>query len=237
MGPSVGRVPWGHVKRPHLPAAVLWDMDGTIVDSEPYWMRAERDLVASYGGTWPDELATQLVGQPLLVSAALIREHSPVDLAPEEIVHHLEGRVVEQILAEVPWRPGARELLASCRAADVPCALVTMSWTSLATAVVDAVPAGSFDVVVTGDVVTHGKPHPEAYLTAAARLGVDPGDCVAIEDSPAGVGSAVAAGVPTLAVPHVVPIPSTPGAHQIPSLEGLTVADLRPLTQPRPPAP
>ncbi|GAB3116218.1 HAD family phosphatase [Janibacter alkaliphilus] len=212
---------------PDLPAAVLWDMDGTLVDTEPYWMQAERELVEEHGGTWPDELAVQLVGQPLLVSADIIRRRSPVDLAPEEIVRRLESRVVAQIAESVPWRPGARELLAACREAGVRCALVTMSWTSLASAVVAATPEGSFALQVTGDRVARGKPDPEAYLTAASELGVAPGECVALEDSPAGVGAAVAAGVPTLAIPHVVPVPQVPGARQIATLEGLGVADLR----------
>ncbi|WP_068258660.1 HAD family hydrolase [Janibacter limosus] len=209
-----------------LPAAVLWDMDGTLVDTEPYWMRAEHELVEEFGGTWTHELALQLVGNPLLVSARFILENSPVDLSPEEVVHRLQSRVIEQIAHEIPWRPGARELLAACREADLPSALVTMSWTDLAQAVVDATEPGSFGLVVTGDIVTQGKPHPEPYLTAAARLGVDPAACVAIEDSPTGVRSAVAAGVPTLAVPHVVEVPAIDGAVPLTTLVGVTPFDL-----------
>ena len=63
-----------------LPAAVLWDMDGTLVDTEPYWIAAEHAIVAEHGGTWSDEFAHQLVGNDLLVSAAFIRDHSPIDL-------------------------------------------------------------------------------------------------------------------------------------------------------------
>ena len=138
-------------------------------------------------------------------------------------------RVVEQIAQEVPWRPGARELLAACRELDIPQALVTMSWTELAGAVVDATEPGSFGLMVTGDVVTHGKPHPEPYLTAAAQLGVHPAACIAIEDSPTGVRSAAAAGVPTLAVPHVVEVPDIAGSVRIPTLTGVTPFDLMPL--------
>ncbi len=201
-------------------------MDGTLVDTEPYWMRAEHELVEEFGGTWTHELALQLVGNPLLVSARFILENSPVDLSPEEVVHRLQSRVIEQIAHEIPWRPGARELLAACREADLPSALVTMSWTDLAQAVVDATEPGSFGLVVTGDIVTQGKPHPEPYLTAAARLGVDPAACVAIEDSPTGVRSAVAAGVPTLAVPHVVEVPAIDGAVPLTTLVGVTPFDL-----------
>lgn len=214
-----------------LPAAVLWDMDGTLVDTEPYWIAAEHELVAEFGGTWTHELALQLVGSPLLISAQFILDNSPVDLPAEEIVHRLQGRVVERIADVVPWRPGARELLTACRAAGIPCALVTMSWTQLASAVVSAMPVDSFAVTITGDRVTHGKPHPEPYERALAELGVAAGDCVALEDSPTGVRSAVAAGVPTLAIPHVLDVPAIAGATVVAHLEGLTPTDLLALTR------
>ena len=212
-----------------LPAAVLWDMDGTLVDTEPYWIAEEHALVESHGGVWTDEHARQLVGNDLMVSAEYIRAHSPVDLLPVEIVHELLTGVVARVKAHVPWRPGARELLESLVAHGVPCALVTMSWESLATAVVSNLPHGSFAAVITGDVVLHGKPHPEPYLHAARLLGVELTACIAIEDSPPGVASAVAAGIPTIAVPHHVAVPETVGAVQISTLAGLTTADLLPL--------
>jgi HAD superfamily hydrolase (TIGR01509 family) len=212
-----------------LPAAVLWDMDGTLVDTEPYWMAAEHTLVEAHGGVWTDEHAHQLVGNDLLVSAEYLRAHSPIDLTPLDIVRELLASVVARVKEHMPWRPGARELLESLVAQRVPCALVTMSWESLATAVVSNLPHGSFAAVVTGDVVLHGKPHPEPYLMAARMLGVDIGACVAIEDSPPGVASAVAAGIPTIAVPHHVEVPETAGAVQISTLAGLTPHDLLPL--------
>jgi len=210
-----------------LPAAVLWDMDGTLVDTEPYWMAAEHALVEEHGGRWTDEHAHQLVGNDLLVSAEYIRAHSPIELTPIEIVHELLAKVVTSVTEHVPWRSGARELLESLVTLGVPCALVTMSWESLATAVVSNLPRGTFAAVVTGDVVQHGKPHPEPYVVAARLLGVDLGACIAIEDSPPGVASAVAAGIPTIAVPHHVEVPETAGAVQISTLAGLTPQDLR----------
>jgi HAD superfamily hydrolase (TIGR01509 family) len=209
-----------------LPAAVLWDMDGTLVDTEPYWISAEHAIVEEAGGVWSDEYAHQLVGNDLLVSAQFIRDHSPVDLEPVQIIEDLLARVIVQVREHVPWRPGAVELLAALGEQGVPSALVTMSWRSLAEAVLEALPEGTFAAVVTGDEVEHGKPHPEPYLAAATALRVAVEDCVAIEDSPTGVRSAVAAGVPTLAVPHVVPVPVTVGAVQVPSLQGLEPRDL-----------
>jgi len=161
-----------------------------------------------------------------MVSAEFIRDHSPVDLEPVQIIEELLARVIEQVREHVPWRPGAVELLTALGREGVPSALVTMSWRSLAEAVVSALPPGTFAAVVTGDEVEHGKPHPEPYLAAATALGVVVTDCVAIEDSPTGVRSAVAAGVHTLAVPHVVPVPVTAGAVQVPSLRGIEPGDL-----------
>ncbi|HXR68696.1 MAG TPA: HAD family hydrolase [Dermatophilaceae bacterium] len=215
-----------------LPAAVMWDMDGTLVDTEPYWIAEEHRLVADHGGVWTDEHAHQLVGHDLLDSAEYILAHSPIELTPVEIVHELLAGVVARVTEHVPWRPGARELLESLVAQGVPCALVTMSWESLATAVVSNLPRGSFAAVVTGDVVHHGKPHPEPYLAAARLLGVDLGACIAIEDSPPGVASAVAAGIPTIAVPHHVAVPETIGAVQISTLAGLSPQDLLSLFRP-----
>jgi HAD superfamily hydrolase (TIGR01509 family) len=213
-----------------LPAAVLWDMDGTLVDTEPYWIDCERELVGRFGNEWSDADAHALVGNPLLVSAEILRERGRVPLPAEAVVEELLDGVVARVREHVPFRPGARELLAALVAAGVPCALVTMSYRRFTDAVVDVLPAATFAAVVAGDEVTHGKPHPEPYLTAAARLGVAPGECVAIEDSPTGVASAVAAGVPTLAVEHLVPISPGPRRTIVHSLETWTPEDLGKLT-------
>ncbi|ACQ80496.1 HAD-superfamily hydrolase, subfamily IA, variant 3 [Beutenbergia cavernae DSM 12333] len=205
-----------------LPAAVLWDMDGTLVDTEPYWMSAEFELVAAAGGTWTHEDAVAIVGQPLVESAAVLRSKGGVVGTDEEIVTTLLERVVGRVRDEgAPWRPGARELLAELRAAGVPMALVTMSYRELADVVLAALPDGTFDAVVTGDVVTHGKPHPEPYLTAARLLGVDVADTVAVEDSVPGVASAEAAGARTIAVPMQVAVPAAPGRSRLATLDGV----------------
>jgi HAD superfamily hydrolase (TIGR01509 family) len=203
--------------------AVLFDMDGTIVDTEPYWIAAEHALVTEHGGVWTDEHAHQLVGNALLASAAYLREHGGVDMEPAAIVDWMLVRVIAATQEHIPWRPGAVELLTELRDRAVPCALVTMSYESLATTVIGGLHADSFAAVVTGDQVVDGKPHPEAYLTAAARLGVDPTQCVAIEDSPTGIASARAAGCVVIAVPHTVSVSPAPGLRIVDSLVGLTV--------------
>lgn len=207
------------------PAAVLWDMDGTLVDTEPYWIECEFELVARHGnGRWTDEHAHHLVGFDLRDSARYISEHGAVDLPVDDIVNLLLDGVIERVRRSVPWRPGARELLADLADHGVPCALVTMSWRRFTDAVVPLLPSGSFATVVAGDDVERGKPHPEPYLMAAARLGVDPSECVAIEDSPTGARSAQAAGCVTVAVPNAVAVPVEVAHVHLPTLVGVDTA-------------
>ena len=209
-----------------LPAAVLWDMDGTIIDTEPYWMGAETELIAQYGGTWSHHEALALVGQGLWHSARVLQARG-VTLSEDEIIDHLTGVVLDKLSKlGLPWRPGARELLLELRAAGVRTALVTMSIRSMAQLVADTIDFDAFEVVVAGDEVEHSKPHPAAYLRATELLGVDPVDCVAIEDSPPGVASASAAGAATIGVPAHVPLLDDGTFTVWPTLAGRTLADL-----------
>jgi beta-phosphoglucomutase-like phosphatase (HAD superfamily) len=210
-----------------FPAAVLWDMDGTLVDTEPYWIACEHALVAEFGGRWTEADAHSIVGFDLLDSAHELRTRGGVDMAPEAIVEWLLDGVIARIAEVLPWRPGVQRLLADCVDAGVPCALVTMSWRRLVDTVVAAAPTGSFTASITGDEVVNGKPDPEPYLAAATALGVDPRDCVAIEDSPTGVAAALAAGCATLGVPHVVPVAPAPGLTLVESLDGIRLDHLR----------
>jgi HAD superfamily hydrolase (TIGR01509 family) len=205
-------------------------MDGTIVDTEPYWIAAEHALVQAHGGTWSHEQAMQLVGQSLTYSAGILQD-AGVDLEAREIIDTLTAEVISGVRRRVPWRPGARELLDGLHQAGVRCALVTMSEGPLAREIVASLPKPYFEFVVTGDTVTQGKPHPEAYLTAVELLqDADPGltidHCIALEDSAPGVAAAVASGVSTVAIPHIVPIPDDPRRTTWDSLAGRTVAEL-----------
>ncbi|MGD8201388.1 HAD family hydrolase [Ornithinimicrobium sp. W1679] len=204
-------------------------MDGTLVDTEPYWMAEETALVEAAGGTWTQEDAVQLVGNDLMVSARVILETTPVTGTPEQVVDALVAGVAARMRSDLPWRPGAAELLADLRRHDIPCALVTMSWSALADVLLEQLPAGTFAAVVTGDQVERGKPHPDPYLEAAHRLSVPPHACVAVEDSPTGAASATAAGVPTLVVPHIVDVPRMPGAVRLGTLVDVSARDLLPL--------
>lgn len=213
---------------PGLPgvAAVLWDMDGTLVDTEPYWVASEFEIIEEHGGTWSHEHAMNLVGNDLLDSGRYIHEHSGIDLEPSEIVEELLDRVMTRVGTAVPWRPGAAELLADLRGRGVRCALVTMSYRRFVAPILASLPEGSFEVVVTGDSVSQGKPHPEPYLKAAAILGVDAAETVAIEDSNTGARSAEAAGCTVLVVENHVPV--LPGERRVfaETLEGMTADDL-----------
>ena len=200
------------------PAAVLWDMDGTLVDTEPYWVAAEYRLVESFGNTWSDEHAHAVVGFDLFDTAGYIIKHGGVDLEPVAVVEYLLDAVIHACQERLPWRPGARELLQELHSLGVPCALVTMSWRRFAEAVLAELPSNTFTATVFGDEVTHGKPHPEPYLKAAALLSVDPQECIAIEDSPTGVASAHAAGCRVLGVPNMKQLNGGDGIRIISSL-------------------
>ncbi|AWB90587.1 hydrolase [Salinibacterium hongtaonis] len=200
-------------------------MDGTIVDTEPYWMRAERELADEYSISWGPEDAVQLVGAALLHSAQVFQGRG-VDLPAEVIIERLSSRVSDQIRQAVPWRPGARELLLDLRERGVPTALVTMSYREMAELVADSIGFPAFDAVISGDSVTHGKPHPEPYLHAASLLGVDPTECVALEDSPTGIASAVAAGMATIGIPAHVDLPHSTEYTLWPTLDGRSTGDL-----------
>lgn len=207
------------------PAAVLWDMDGTLVDTEPYWMTAEAQLVASFGGSWTDADAIQLVGSGLWHSARILQSHG-VDLSEDEIIERMTSRVLEQVAVSVPWRPGAKELLVELHSLGVPCALVTMSVRRMALDIVGSLGFEAFAAVIAGDDVTHSKPHPEPYLAGAAALGVDAADCVALEDSAPGIASAVAAGAVVIGVPLHVGVEADARFDEWNTFEGQTAEHL-----------
>lgn len=212
-----------------LPKAVLWDMDGTLIDSEPHWLKSEKSLAEKHNASWSHADGLEMVGLNLTESTKIYKEKLGLDLTHEEILHELTSSVSKSLSEEIIWRPGARELLKLLRKKGVKTALVTMSLRNMALQVVEAIPFKAFDVIVAGDDVVHGKPHAEPYLKAAQLLGLNPADCVAFEDSISGILSAEAAGTKAVGIPNVLMIPQREGRILWDTLEGKTMRDLQAL--------
>jgi HAD superfamily hydrolase (TIGR01509 family) len=210
-------------------AAVLFDMDGLLVDSEPLWFEVEKEVMDRLGGPWGAADQAALVGGSLRRSVDYLLGKATRPASRESVAGWMVGGMVE-LLTSRPLRvmPGARELLSQVSRAGVPYALVTSSEQAIMEAVLNQLDV-AFPVTVSGDDVSNSKPDPEPYLLAAKRLGVDPHYCVAIEDSPNGVAAAEAAGCLMVAVPSVVPIPADNGRLVVTSLRELSLDRLRDL--------
>jgi beta-phosphoglucomutase-like phosphatase (HAD superfamily) len=158
--------------------AVLWDMDGTLVDTEPYWFECEFEMAARYDAPWTEEHALNLVGLDLLDAAAYAKKHMGIeDLEPWQIRDEILEMVVTKLQGELPWRPGAMELLKEIKAAQIPTALVTMSYSSFVDPIIAAMPSGSFEVVVAGDQVSQRQATPRTISAGHVELlGVAPGN-------------------------------------------------------------
>ncbi|MGW4327003.1 HAD family hydrolase [Nocardia sp. NPDC004573] len=210
-------------------AGVLWDMDGTLLDSEKLWDVAVRELAREHGHEMTDAIRHALIGASgpnalRIMFTGLGIEPTPASLRAAG--EFLERRVTELMTGPIPWRPGAKDALAMVRAAGLSSALVTNTKRSLTEFGLDTLGRDFFDVSVCGDEVAHGKPEPDVYLRAAELLGLAPEHCVAVEDSPTGARAAQAAGCALVVVPCEIPVPDAPGRVFRDSLVGLTAADL-----------
>lgn len=208
-------------------AAVAFDMDGLLVDSEPLWFMAESAVMARLGAAWEPADQHALVGGSLgkTVEYLLAKAARPADAG-------LVGRWLTDTMVELVssrpliMLPGTADLVAETQVAGLPCALVTSSEPAVAQAILARLDV-RFDVVVCAADVARTKPDPEGYLLAAAKLGADPWRCIALEDSPNGVAAAEAAGYRVVAVPSVVPVPGSAGRVVLDTLAGVTLAELR----------
>ncbi|MFF2717017.1 HAD family hydrolase [Streptomyces sp. NPDC058011] len=206
-------------------AAVLFDMDGTLVDTEVLWWETAREVAAGLGHRLTDADAPEVVGRAVADTAAhligvtgggspTLPDRTADDRTADDRTAALARTAAEltesffrKVDAGAPLRPGAAALLASLEGAGVPFALVSASPRS----VVDAVVAGSlagvdFAFTLSADDTVRTKPHPDPYCTAAERFAADPAACVAVEDSPDGTASADAAGCAVLVVPSLLPV-------------------------------
>ena len=200
--------------------AVLFDMDGLLIDSEPLWLAAETEVMRQLGsaGNWTASDQHALLGGSLGKTVRYLLSKAARPQPPEVVADWLMGGIEDTVRRDgVPLRPGAAELLTAVAAAGLPHALVTSSERGFMNAVLDKTGL-RFEVTVCANDVTHTKPDPEPYLLAAKLLNVDPARCAVLEDSPNGVAAAEAAGCRVFAVPSLVPIPPAPGRAVVGSL-------------------
>jgi HAD superfamily hydrolase (TIGR01509 family) len=193
-------------------AAVLFDMDGVLVDSEPFWYQVEGDLVRRLGGQWDREHQAKCIGGTVDATCRYIVELTGTSWTAAQVQEAVMADMVAACSSpRLTLHDGALELVDAVRARGLRTALVTSSFRVLVDAVLDRIGTHRFDRVVAGDEVSRGKPDPEPYLVACDRLGVAPRDAVVIEDAHNGVVSAEAAGCTVVAVPSIAPIAPQPG--------------------------
>ncbi|GII78171.1 phosphoglycolate phosphatase [Sphaerisporangium rufum] len=207
--------------------AVLFDMDGLLVDTEKLWFTVETDVMRRLGAGWSIADQEAMVGGSIAATARYMAETSGTGADPAEVAEWMTTGLLDLLAAGFDMMPGAAGLLAAVRAAGVPAGLVTSSSRRIAEAVLDGIGRAHFDVVVTADDVRRFKPDPEPYLRAASTLDAHPGRCVVLEDSPKGVAAATAAGCAVVAVPSVVEVPPGPRRLVVRSLAEVDLAALR----------
>ena len=207
--------------------AVLFDMDGLLIDSEPLWFEVESDVMSRLGGTWTEADQQELLGSSLPNSVRYFLDRAPAPADPAQIAEWMIGGIVARVRERgVTIMPGAAELVAEVAAAGLPYALVTSSQRRLVDAVLARIGL-RFPVVVCANDVTRGKPDPEPYQLAVRRLGAEPGRCLVLEDSIAGVTAAEAAGCLVVAVPTLRAIEPRPGRLVARSLRDIDLGWLR----------
>ncbi|MFD4466860.1 HAD family hydrolase [Rhodococcus sp. NPDC058505] len=211
------------------PRAVLWDMDGTLLESENLWDIGVRELSEHLGGVMTERTRIATIGSSTPFALATIFDSLGLEQTPAAMAEAkawLYTRMAGMFAAGLPWRPGAREALGLVRSLGLGSVLVTNTERELGEAALDTLGREHFDHSVCGDEVAAGKPDPAPYLRAAQLLGLDPRQCLAVEDSPTGAAAAEAAGCPVLVVPSLVAVPAGPRRVFRETLVGLTAADL-----------
>jgi HAD superfamily hydrolase (TIGR01509 family) len=194
--------------------ALIFDMDGLLVDSEPLAYKAMDDFLTGHGLVRRDELMVQLLGRRLPEAIAIVRDAYAIELPLEQLIEQYGEMRLAALRGAVRLMPGAIEVIEFGRAAGLAIALATSGMrTHAAVSLAETGLRGMFDAEVTGDEVAHGKPAPDLFLLAAERIGVDPAGCVVFEDAPNGVIAANAAGMRVAAVPaagHTTAFPEAP---------------------------
>lgn len=205
-----------------LPQAVLWDFDGTLVNTEPLWQEVERGYTRELGGELPENFHEQIIGGHIDDTARVILQYSPQTRPIKSISDELWHRMKHHLSAgDIPYLPGVESLVAAVAGAGVPQGLVSSGYSHYVQVVLDRLDPNPFATRVCGDEVRHPKPHPEPYLTACEHLGVDPAQVLVFEDSRTGVASAQAAGCVVVAIPAHVSIEDAARRVIVPTLEGV----------------
>ena len=212
---------------PIPPAAVFFDMDGLLIDSEPTWFQAEKDMLAGYGYTLGPEHYPHVLGKPIEVSTAYLLELTGHPVSAARFADGIEEAMVERLRDGVPMMPGAKDLLMELEAAGIPLALVSASSRRIVDACLPLIGRDHFRHTVSGDDVEHSKPNPDPYLLAARLMEVDPPHCVVLEDSPTGTAAGHAAGCRVIAVPHAAEVPARERVTVVDSLRRVDLPFLR----------
>ena len=206
--------------------AVLFDMDGTLIDSEKLWTIALQEVAHDLGGRLSAETRMAMVGTDLVGSVRML--HADIGYQGDIAITQrlLVAAAARLFDGPLDWQPGAEELLTAVRATGLRTALVTSTHRNLVAKALETLGRDRFDVLVCGDDVSRTKPDPEPYLRALSELGVAAAEAIAIEDSPAGSTSARSAGIPVLAVPSELPVEPASGMVLLPTLTGVDPAAL-----------
>jgi HAD superfamily hydrolase (TIGR01509 family) len=210
--------------------AVLWDMDGTLVDSEKLWDVSLAALYEKLGGELTPAVRASMVGSVAENTMRIVYTDLGLDLDPAAMAESsrwLNDYTAELFAVGLPWCDGAKELLDELHAQGMPMALVTNTQRALTDRALNSIGPHYFSATVCGDEVANGKPAPDPYLRAAALLGMTPEECLAVEDSLTGSAAAERAGCPVLVVPNDVEVPGGPRRRHVSSLANLAAADLR----------
>ena len=203
--------------------AVLFDLDGLLVDSEPVWYDVESAVVTGLGGVWGHEHQAACIGGTLDATCRYMIDVAGAKSTVEELTERLLTEMVRRFTSSLPIHEGALELVDAVRAAGVPTGLVSSSYRVLIDAALQRLGAYRFDVSVAGDEIVRGKPDPMPYLVACDRLAAEPAATVVIEDAANGVASAEAAGCVVVAVPSVAPIAPAPRRHVVSALTDISI--------------
>lgn len=208
--------------------AILWDMDGTLIDSEPLWIESERELMSQFGYEWKKEDGDICLGGPMSRVCKYMKAKSQSELPEEWFGDELRKTMLSKIEAGVPFMPGAFELLMEIKAQGIEQALISASDRPIVELVLKTNP-GIFSFAIAAGDLPRTKPDPLPYLEAARRFGVEPVDCIVVEDSKVGVTSGLASGALVLALAHFEQIPEGENIFVKKGLEGVCLDDLREL--------